>query len=392
MKATSKKIISIIMAALMLMLSMCQIVLAEEVAEEKMPEVKFVLSEPDNDGFATASLIIYNATFAGAQFGFSFDNTVLQFVDKETKQPTEEFDKVATLYPFETEAGTHKFIELVTYNAVSNTDGRLRMAVYSMPSKLTDEKANITAGEEGFKLYDFSMKFLKKEDPSFEVLDYGSVVYPKEAILANASEDLTINFSFVLPESIGKEIKPIVFAPVKPEPTLEQKREARLVDSLILNIGNYAAVDDGFLKWIDDNNKNVVPFIEVDRTFIPLRFVGEAFGANVNWKADEQEITIILDKNEIVMNIGKTTYTVNGEEREMDVAPFIKEDRTIVPVRFVSEALGKAVHWDEARALVIVTPKDRPWDPEGDAEKSILPAALMIISELVRDIKIDVAK
>ena len=168
---------------------------------------------------------------------------------------------------------------------------------------------------------------------------------------------------------------------------MKQKRQERLVDNLILNIGNYAAVDDGYLKWIDDNNKNVVPFIEDDRTYVPLRFIGEAFDAEVNWNADAKEITINLGETLIKMNIGKTEYTVNGEVKEMDVAPFIREDRTIVPVRFVSEALDKAVYWDPGMKLVIVTPSDRPWDPDGEAEKDILPDALLIMSELVRDIK-----
>ena len=392
MKAISKRVISLVLALFMLSMSMCQIVLAEDNATEKLPEVKFVLSEPDGEGYTTASLMIYNATFAGAQFGFSFDNTVLQFVDKETKEPSDNFSKVATCYSFENELGVHKFTELGALSIVSNAEGKLRLGVYGMPSKITDERANVTVNEGGFKLYDFSMKFLKNEDPGFEVLDYGSNVFSKEAILAKGGENLTINFSFVLPESLGKEAEEIVFAPAEPEPSLEEKREVRLADSLILNIGNYAAVDDGFLKWIDESNKNVVPFIEADRTFIPLRFVGEAFGAKVLWNADNQEIKINLDEIEIVMNIGKTAYTVNGEEKKMDVAPFIKEDRTIVPVRFVSEALRKAVYWDAQKSLVIVTPEDKPWDPDGDAEKSILPAALMIISDLIRDIKLESAE
>ena len=281
MKTISKRIISLMMVVSILLLSMCQMVLAEDSVAEKLPEVKFILSEPDSEGYATASLMIYNATFSGAQFGFSFDNSVLQFVDKETKEPSEEFSKVATLYEFKNEVGTHKFTEVGVFNVTSNEDGKLRLGVYGMPSKVTDKAANITVGAEGFKLYDFSVKFLKNQDPSLEVLDYGSTVYPKEAILAKGGENLTINFAFVLPESLGKETEEVVFAPLAPEPSLEEKREARLVDSLILNIGNYAAVDDGFLKWIDENNKNVVPFIEGDRTFIPLRFVGEAFGADV---------------------------------------------------------------------------------------------------------------
>lgn len=386
MKKMNKRVISMIITLILLMLTVGQAVFAEDATvENKIPKVELILSEPDAEGYLTASLMIYNAKFSGAQFGFSFDNTVLQFVNKETKEASEVSDEVVTLYSFENETGKHKFTQALC--TVSNTEGKLRVGVYGFPSEVSDAGARITVGEEGFKLYDFSMKALKNDNPSFALLDYGSVVYPKEAILADGTNDMSIDFEFVLPEVFGATNEIISIVPVEPEPSIEVLRQERLVDSLILNIGNYAAVDDGYLKWIDDNNKNVVPFIEGDRTYLPLRFIGEAFGATVNWNPDNQEITVNLGETVVIMNIGQTVYTVNGESKEMDVAPFIKEDRTFVPVRYIGEALDKAVYWDAALKLVIVTPEDRPWNPEGKAETDILPDALLIISELVRDMK-----
>jgi len=76
----------------------------------------------------------------------------------------------------------------------------------------------------------------------------------------------------------------------------------------------------------------------------------------------------------------------------MDVAPFIREDRTFVPVRYIGEALDKAVYWDGALRLVIVTANESPWNPEGKAEKDILPDALLLMSELVRDMMLPKAE
>lgn len=93
-------------------------------------------------------------------------------------------------------------------------------------------------------------------------------------------------------------------------------------------------------------NNNIVtvpdaaPYIANDRTYVPFRALGEALGAKVVWNNDARTVTYTLGDTEIVMTIGDTTYTINGAEKSMDVAPEITGDRTYVPVRFVAEGLG----------------------------------------------------
>ena len=386
-----KRTSALLVSAILLISALSCVVFAEEaVAEEKMQRAEFVISEPDENGYATASLMIYDSTFIGAQFGFSFDNAVLQLVDKETKEASEDFDKVATLYDYETEKNTYEFKTIAC--KASNEEGILRMVAYSMQAATSSVDGEIAIGEEGFKLFEISVKFLKKEDPKFEVLEMQDRIRPKEAIIGDGGEPKSTSFKVVLPESFNMVKEAVVYEPVAPELPLKTLRKERLVDTLILNIGNYAAVDDGYLKAIDAANRNVIPFIEGDRTYLPLRFVGEAFGAGVNWNPENQEIKVSIGEAEVVMNIGKAEYFVNGEKKEMDVAPFIKEDRTFIPVRYISEALGKAVYWDASLKLVIVTAEENPWDPEGKAEKDILPDALLLLSNIVRDMMLTEAQ
>lgn len=93
-------------------------------------------------------------------------------------------------------------------------------------------------------------------------------------------------------------------------------------------------------------NNNIVtvpdaaPYIANSRTYVPFRVLGEALGATVEWDNDARTVTYTLGDTEIVMTIGDTTYTINGVEKSMDVAPEITGDRTYVPVRFVAEGLG----------------------------------------------------
>ena len=86
--------------------------------------------------------------------------------------------------------------------------------------------------------------------------------------------------------------------------------------------------------------KDAAPFAQNNRTYVPFRALGEALGANVEYDKDAKTVTYELGSTKIVMTLDSKTYTVNGAEKTMDVAPFAKDNRTYVPVRFVGEGLG----------------------------------------------------
>lgn len=81
------------------------------------------------------------------------------------------------------------------------------------------------------------------------------------------------------------------------------------------------------------------------RTMVPVRVLAESFGADVDFDEEAQTVTIVDGDTTIVMTVGSTEYTINGEAAEaMDTAPVIGSDnRTYVPVRFVAEGLGYEV-------------------------------------------------
>ncbi len=89
------------------------------------------------------------------------------------------------------------------------------------------------------------------------------------------------------------------------------------------------------------------PFIDqsAGRVFVPVRFVSEALGAKVEWVQQEQKIVINKGDKKIILYVGKKDVSVNGQNYTLDVAVRLVNDRTIVPLRFVSEALGAGVKW-----------------------------------------------
>lgn len=108
------------------------------------------------------------------------------------------------------------------------------------------------------------------------------------------------------------------------------------------------AIVNGVPQRVDNDNTEVTPYVsEAGRTLVPLRFIAEAFGAEVKWDEDTQGIEIVQGTNVVVMNIGSAEYTVNGQKHEMDDAPVIAQERTMVPIRAVAESLTKEVYWND---------------------------------------------
>lgn len=116
--------------------------------------------------------------------------------------------------------------------------------------------------------------------------------------------------------------------------------------SFVLAIGTPITV---YVNKVKVDFPDQEPYVDINgRTLVPVRFVSEALGANVDWDGNQQTVTITKDQNKIVLTINKKTIIVNGIEKAMDTAAVATDQgRTMVPVRFVSEALGQPVGWDQ---------------------------------------------
>lgn len=102
-------------------------------------------------------------------------------------------------------------------------------------------------------------------------------------------------------------------------------------------------------------------FIEDNRTMVPLRGVFEAVGAEVAWDQDTKSIFISKIEGDtmrtISMQIGYTDVFVNTDKTTLDVAPRIVNNYTYVPLRFVIDALGETVEWDQDTYTVDILTK-----------------------------------
>lgn len=109
--------------------------------------------------------------------------------------------------------------------------------------------------------------------------------------------------------------------------------------------------------WLNGTQiqSDVAPVSESDRTLVPFRAIFEAMGAEVSWDDTAQTASVTLGGITIKAAIDDPVLMKNGQAVQLDVPARLVNDRTMVPVRAISEGLGATVDWDEAAQQVLIT-------------------------------------
>jgi len=132
-----------------------------------------------------------------------------------------------------------------------------------------------------------------------------------------------------------------------------------LADALVLKPEKNIAYAYGEKALIDSENENVYPYIKDNRTYVPLRFISERMGIEVEWNEETKTVTLKKDGHIMTLKPGEMRYTIDGEVKEMDASAEIRENRTFVPVRFVAEAFSKYVHWEDEIVFISDDQEDK---------------------------------
>ena len=97
---------------------------------------------------------------------------------------------------------------------------------------------------------------------------------------------------------------------------------------------------------------DVEPKIVNDRTLVPMRKIFETLGANLSWDDKNKRASAQLGDNNMEVTVNSLTAYANGNVILLDSAPIIRNNRTLVPLRFISESLGAKVNWNAAKREV----------------------------------------
>lgn len=151
----------------------------------------------------------------------------------------------------------------------------------------------------------------------------------------------------------------------------EQEDEAE--EEEILQTAYIQLQIDNPLVTVDyqDIEVEAAPFLYNDTTLVPLRVITTAFGAIPEWNGETQTIQLQYAATNVQLTIGKTEALVNGEPVEMLAAPQLIQSTTMVPLRFISETFGASVQFDqESLTIIIEGLKLSPPDEEKATEEA----------------------
>jgi hypothetical protein len=104
---------------------------------------------------------------------------------------------------------------------------------------------------------------------------------------------------------------------------------------------------------------DVQPISIHGQTLVPVRFIFQAFNADISWYPDDKRVYIRQDDETIWLRVGVNHAKVDNKIVPLSAAPVLYQDRTMVPLRFVAEALGSTVSWDpKTKTITILTKKN----------------------------------
>jgi uncharacterized secreted protein with C-terminal beta-propeller domain len=142
--------------------------------------------------------------------------------------------------------------------------------------------------------------------------------------------------------------------------------ESKLKDAVVLYVDSPNAIVNNINAQIEKDSNDVSPFVKNGRTLVPVRFITEALGAKVDWESKTRKVIVEHKNNRLELIIDSKNMFYNGKEESLEVASEIRNGRTFVPLRKLAEALGKKVFYD--RGLIIISNTENVFSAKDNKE------------------------
>lgn len=125
-----------------------------------------------------------------------------------------------------------------------------------------------------------------------------------------------------------------------------------VVNEVIFKVGSTA-----YVKGDKESMMDVAPFVEAERTYIPIRYVAEALDINednILWNHSAQQVTLLKNNRVAQLRVGSKVLKINNANISMDVQVKNVNGRTVLPLRSVAQVFGASVDWNEADQTIII--------------------------------------
>lgn len=290
-----------------------------------------------------------------ANYGNSYTNVFTIPVGLKQYIGAEHYDEAINEYTmlfYELDPETDEFGKVLEIRREDNEDG-------------TEEK--VWAGDKTFYSYTNGGGLITSINPD----NYGDCAFAAEAALKTMTPDAAFKSSFMRDRINGRidgEDFRLVVNGIVPKSYIRATgvrftetpmvvfEDKSLLDELRIKPDIVTVVLDGQTLQFPTQDPMVIEMDGTYRTLVPMRTIFEALGADVRWIDENgvQSIVATTEDTTINMTINDKKYFVNGEEKELDVPAQLINDKTLVPIRAISESLGCYVGWDQDAKTVII--------------------------------------
>lgn len=152
----------------------------------------------------------------------------------------------------------------------------------------------------------------------------------------------------------------------------------RLKNAMVLFVGSTQAMVNNVEVQVDEGSADVKPIIKNNRTLVPVRFIAESLGAKVEWNKNSSTVKVSLGGKNVELVIGSANMKVGADNVALDAPAEVIGNRTFIPLRKLTEALGKKVFYD--RGLIVISGKDNIFD--ASSEKGMIDNVIAKVNNL----------
>lgn len=201
-----------------------------------------------------------------------------------------------------------------------------------------------TKGKKGISISDFAITGNEYVDVNID--SYTKYYYTICPVLKEAEFD--IETGELTSEKLGSFSDSITIT--TPEITTDVDSERQFI---LMEIGKPTMLVGEETMEIDPG-RGTVPVVQNGRTLVPIRAIVEAMGGDVDWNGTEQKVSIDANEHTIYMWLGNKQITVDNKQKSIDMAPITINDRTMLPIRFVAENIGYQIEWIASSQQIVI--------------------------------------
>ncbi len=230
------------------------------------------------------------------------------------------------------------------FTSSKKIQGKIRCNPFSNP----DASVDMGGGKVNAGIYIVGHRDKAGNSAIFKKLVHSGQDWIFDNNVPNNGEPVTYYFVAGAMSSLPVEISFVTEEPVPtPQATPKPGKE------VVLYINNPMMQTKDGQKEIDPG-KGTSPLVVEDRTLIPIRALVEEFAGTIAWDEKEKRVTIQQGTKTIQLWVDSVKSLVNGQEKTLDVVPRVVNDRTLVPLRFVAESFGYEVQWEDKTSRITI--------------------------------------